>query len=101
MRGSDADKKDQKFRKFNRNANQLYDARFWCRHVFPETEYLGITSLTSFIKTEAIEPIKILDQASIDCQFKPNQDQSIDVEALDSIDISLEELNKLDEFMGE
>ncbi len=52
MESSDAELKDRKFRKsnFNRNMNQLYDVRFWCRHLFPESEAFsaGIMSLSGF-----------------------------------------------------
>lgn len=101
MEGAAADRKDRKFRKFNRNPNQLYDARFWCRHVFPETEYLGVVSLTSFMVYGPEQPIKVLDQASIDCQYKPNQDESVDIEALDSLETAMDQLNKLDDYIGE
>lgn len=103
MEGSEADKRDRKFRKskYNRNPNQLYDVRFWCRHVFPETEYLGIMSLAGFIGDNSKQAIKLLDQASIDCEYKPNQDEAVDIEALDVIESTSEQLNKLDSFIGE
>ena len=45
--GNKADRLDRSFRKskYSHNLNQLYDARFWHRHVFPETENLGIARL--------------------------------------------------------
>jgi len=103
MEGSEADKRDRKFRKskYNRNANQLYDVRFWCRHVFPETEYLGVASLTGFMGYDPRQLIKVLDQASVDCEYKPNQDEAVDIEALDAIESSNEQLNKLDDYIGE
>ena len=103
MEGSEADKRDRKFRKskYNRNPNQLYDVRFWCRHVFPETESLGVMSLIGFMGYDPKQPIKILDQVSIDCEHKPNQDEAVDIEAFDAIDSTSEQLNKLDSYIGE
>jgi hypothetical protein len=100
MEGLEADKKDRKFRKskYNRNPNQLYDVRFWCRHVFPETEHLGIMSLTGFLGEGQKQPIKVLYQESVESEAKPNQDEAVDIEALDTIESTSE---TLDTFSGE
>ena len=100
MEGLEADKKDRKFRKskYNRNPNQLYDVRFWCRHVFPETEHLGIMSLTGFLGREQKQPVKVLYQGSVESEAKPNHDEAVDIEALDTIESTSE---TLDSFSGE
>jgi hypothetical protein len=95
MEGEDADLKDRKFRKsiYNRNANQLYDVRFWFRHVFPESSDSGIISLTAYIDPKYSQSLKLTEQESIECQCRPNEDKTIDVEALDSINANSEQLS--------
>lgn len=103
MEGAKADRKDRYFRKskYNRNLNQLYDVRFWCRHVFPETEHLEVMRLTRFIGHDPKQLIKITEQLSVDCEYKPNQEEQVDIEALDTIESNTEQLNKLDSYFGE
>lgn len=103
MEGADADKKDRYFRKskYNRNLNQLYDVRFWCRHVFPETEHPEVMRLTKFTKHNPEHLIKIREQLSVDCKYKPNQEEQVDIETLDPIESNTEQLNKLDSYLGD
>jgi hypothetical protein len=101
--GVKAARLDRRFRKskYNRNLNQLYDVRFWCRHVFPETENPGVVSLNGYMGLDSRQPIEILEQVSVDSKWKPNSDLAEDIEALDRIESTDEQLNKLDKYIGE
>lgn len=94
MQGTDADLKDRKFRKskYNRNLNQLYDVRFWCRHIFPESENPGVVGLAAYFDQKYAQLLKIIEQESIEAVCRPSHDKPIDVEALDSIDSNSEQL---------
>jgi len=95
MEGSDADIRDRKFRKsiYNRNPNQLYDVRFWCRHIFPESENPSIVSLVAFTNPKYEQSLRIFEQNNLECERKPNEDQEVDVEALDAIESNSEQLS--------
>lgn len=101
--GARAARLDRYFRKsnYNRNLNQLYDVRFWCRHVFPETENPEVVSLTGYLGFDAKQPIRIGEQVSVDSEWKPNSELAEDIEALDKIESSTEQLKRLDDYLGE
>lgn len=100
MEGVEADTKDRFFRKsiYNRNLNQLYDVRFWIRHVFPETENPEMIHLTEFTNDKQKNMLKIGEQLSVDCAYKPNIESETEVEELDMIESNTEQLIKLDNF---
>lgn len=100
MEGVEADTKDRFFRKsiYNRNLNQLYDVRFWVRHVFPETENPEMIHLTEFIMDKQTNVLKIGEQLSVECTCKPNIESETEVEELDMIESNIEQLIKLDKF---
>lgn len=100
MEGVEADTKDRFFRKsrYNRNLNQLYDVRFWVKHVFPETQNPETAQLTEFITNKQKNLLRIGEQLSVECNYKPNIESETEVEELDMIESNTEQLIKLDKF---
>lgn len=101
LEGVEADTKDRFFRKsiYNRNLNQLYDVRFWVRHVFPETQNPETAQLTEFTTNKQKNLLKIGEQLSVECNYKPNIESETEVEELDMIESNTEQLIKLDNFI--
>ena len=101
--GTKSSRFDRYFRKskFNRNLNQLYDVRFWAQRIFPEIENPGVVRLTKYLGYDPIEPIKILEQVSLESKWKPSIETEEEVEELDKIDSDLLEYSKMDEFFEE
>lgn len=100
MDGVKADSKDRFFRKsnYNRNLNQLYDVRFWASHVFPESKNPDMIKLSKFTTEKQKETIRIGQQLSVDCSYKPNIDTRTEIEEFDIIESNTEELIRLDSY---
>lgn len=96
------DRLDRDFRKsiYSRNLNQLYDVRFWHRHVFPETENLGTASLDKYLGFETKQSIKVLEQVKVEGECKPNIEVAEKAEELDKIEPAESEARNLDDYFG-
>jgi hypothetical protein len=79
--GPKSDKLDRKFRKskYSHNLNQFYDVLFWYRHVFPETENLGIANLDVCLGFAPKQSIRVIEQINVESECKPNIEVSEDV----------------------
>lgn len=101
--GGKADKLDRNFRKsiYGRNLNRMYDVLFWYRHVFPETENLGIASLDACLGFNTKQSIRVLEQVNVESEWKPNIDIAEEVEEFDKIESITSQIKKLEDYMGE
>lgn len=68
---------------------------------FPETKSLEVISLTGYLGIASQQHIRILEQLSVDCDWKPNSDLATDVEELDKIESTTAQKTKLDDYIGE
>jgi hypothetical protein len=86
--GPRADRLDRAFRKsiYNRNLSQLYDALFWYRYIFSETDVLGNLRLDNLTKTGREQLIKVTEQVKVKSDRKPNVEFEEDIEKLDIIE---------------
>jgi hypothetical protein len=86
--GEKTDTLDRAFRKsiYSRNLNQFYDALFWYRHVFPEADTRGNSSLDPFLERNINQSIRVLEQIHLETECKPTIETSEEVEQLDKIE---------------
>jgi len=101
--GPKSDKLDRKFRKskYSHNLNQFYDVLFWYRHVFPETQNLGIANLDVCLGFNPKKSIRVLEQINVESECKPNIEAVEDLEELEKIESESSEGQTLDAYIGE
>ncbi len=101
--GPKSDKLDRKFRKskYSHNLNQFYDVLFWYRHVFPETQNLGIANLDVCLGFNPKKSIRVLEQINVESECKPNIEAIEDLEELEKIESDSSDGQTLDAYFGE
>lgn len=103
LEGTKVDRLDRAFRKsiYNRNLNQLYDALFWYRYIFSETNVFGDRRLDEIPRAKGKQLVRVLEQVRVESSRKPNVEVEEEVERFDKIEDQLVTFfeKSLDDFM--